>query len=202
LDIHPTFNAASLGWDVNNFKHVNDEWLEVNGFFGCLAATASNSSGSVPRLGDGLVGLDDENVVNGRANGARSLASASVVWHGEGVDFVFSAGFDESALWIRVVALRVDDAREHLFELDRHQHAGLGIAFNVDQLDVSMTCRGDRLMLGARKRNQSVGFIDGVRRIVDVIKCFLRKGCCCLDEEQQQTEVDWTSFGHFSGCEW
>lgn len=93
------------------------------------------------------------------------------------------------ALWIRVVALRVDDAREHLFELDRHQHAGLGIAFNVDQLDVSMTCRGDRLMLSARKRNQSVGFIDGVRRIVDVIKCFLRKGCCCLQAREKEEKL-------------
>jgi len=181
LDIHPTFNASSLRWNVNNFKHVNNKRLEVDGLLGGLAATASNSSGGVPGLGDCFVGLDDENVVDRSANRARSLASASIVWHSEGVDFVLSTSFDKSALWIRVVALRVDDAREHLFELDRHQHAGLGIAFHVDQLDVGMTCRGDRLMLGTRQRNQSVGFIDIVSGIVDVIKRFLCKGCCCLD---------------------
>lgn len=94
------------------------------------------------------------------------------------------------ALRIREVALRVNDAREHLFELDRHQHAGLGIAFNVDQLDVSMTCRGDRLMLGARERNQSVGFIDIVSGIVDVIKCFLCKGCRCLQEREKLWSIN------------
>lgn len=104
------------------------------------------------------------------------------------------------ALWIRVVALRVNDAREHLFELDRHQHAGLGIAFNVDQLDVSMTCRGDRLMLGARKRNQSVGFIDIVSGIIDVIKCFLCKGCCCLQEKREKNcgQLAWKGQSMFS----
>lgn len=51
------------------------------------------------------------------------------------------------ALGLSEVALGVDDAREHFFELYCHQHAGLSIAFNVDQLNVSMTMWSHCLML-------------------------------------------------------
>lgn len=90
------------------------------------------------------------------------------------------------AFRLRIVALGVNDAREHLFELNRHQHASFSIAFDIDQLDVSVTCWCYCIMLLTDERNQSVRFIDIVSRVIDIIKIrLLCKGCCCLQVKKQ-----------------
>lgn len=82
------------------------------------------------------------------------------------------------ALRLGVVALRVNDAGEHLFEFYRHQHASLSVALDVDQLDVcAMGCYC--LMFSSDEWNQCIRVVDIVGRVIDVIKC-IGKGCCCL----------------------
>lgn len=77
------------------FRHT-DERLEVNRLLRGLASTASNSSGGVPGFRDRLIRLNNEDVINRCTDRARSFASASIIWHGECVDFILSASFDES----------------------------------------------------------------------------------------------------------
>lgn len=80
-DLHPALHRTAGSVHGNNLQHVHNERLEVHRLLLFIAAAAGYLPGHIIAVLNVPVVLDDQDVLDGGAHGARGLAAASIIWH-------------------------------------------------------------------------------------------------------------------------